>query len=105
MMGLVVMAVVGLALLAHSSPRPLIARSLWLVCQVWSWEKGDWKTVMCIERPRVRGAREPAILPTATEMAWPTATPTIWEPWSTATRTATEEPYPVEETGTPGPYP
>lgn len=98
LMGLVVMAVVGVMLLAHSSPGPM-------VCQVWSWTRGDWKPVQCIERPHVRWERVKPGSPIPATGIPATATATEeWEPWSTSTRTATVEPYPVE-TATVEPYP
>lgn len=104
LMGLVVMAVVGIMLLAHSGPRPMI-------CRVWSFEKWDWKTVMCIERPHVRQEKWATDRPESTETGypWPTATEgrTPSAPTETPSApTETVEPYPAAGTATPGePYP
>lgn len=72
-----------------------------LICQVWSWEKNNWRTVHCLKTGSdVRGGGS-AELPTATIEYAPTETPVPWEPWSTPTRTAA----PPFITATPVSYP
>jgi uncharacterized membrane protein len=67
-------------------------------CQYWSWERGDWKTVSCQERPHVRQSKPATAEPTETATPeWATATDEPWEPWSTDVPPATNAPYPTQE--------
>ena len=92
----IVATVVGVVWMTHGTLRPL-------VCQVWSWQKMDWKTVRCWpEDPALRGnyATE---APTATDWEWYTATATEWEPAPYASLTPTPLPTSGEGTIYPGP--
>ena len=84
--------IVGL-IVTLSAVRPLI-------CKVYTWDHPDGRIVRCLKvGSDVRNRDE--LAPTATEIVYPTLTPTEWEPYSTATRTAT----PPWITDTPGAYP
>lgn len=89
-----IILVLGVSLgwcLVSAMPHPLI-------CQVWSFQKGDWKTIRCYPSdPSLSGAFATE-KPTATEYEWYTATPTEWEPAPFVTMTPTEKPYPPQET-------
>lgn len=95
---IIVLGTLG-ALIAFGALHPLI-------CKVYTWDHPDGKVVRCLKvGSDVRNGGQPEPNATATDIVYPTLTPTEWEPWSTSTPTPTEKPYPVE-TVTPGePYP
>ena len=74
-----------------------------LICQVWDYQKSDWKTIRCLKTdPQLRGNYATEVEPTATGYPY---TP---EPTETETPTATlsAPPYPEPiDTATAFPYP